>query len=74
MAKTTTEVPVKDTATTTAGTTIKNFKTASEVTDFYRFINDNKLRAEAREIISVVLKKITPAKKRGRKKAKKTLQ
>jgi hypothetical protein len=61
----------KETATPT--TTIKNFKSSSEVTDFYRFIHDKKLRAEAKQIIDVVLKKITPPKKRGRKKAVKTL-
>lgn len=69
MAKTTTN---KESA-LAAGTTIKNFKSSSEVTDFYRYIHDNKLRAEAKQIIGLVLKSITPQKKRGRKKTK-TLQ
>ena len=63
MAKTTeTEVAA------TPSTTIKNFKTSSEVENFYRFINDNQLREEARRLVEVVLKKITPPKKRGRRK------
>lgn len=50
-------------------TTIKNFKNSAEVENFYRFINDNGLRVEAKKLIEVVLKQITPVKKRGRKKS-----
>lgn len=53
---------------TTVPTTIKNFKNSGDVENFYRFIHENKLRSEAKELIKVVLKKITPPKKRGRKK------
>jgi hypothetical protein len=52
--------------------TIKNFKNSSDVKDFYRFIHENNLRSEARTLVGMVLKTITPPKKRGRKKA--TLQ
>jgi hypothetical protein len=52
--------------------TIKNFKNSSDVKDFYRFIHENNLRSEARTLVAMVLKTITPPKKRGRKKA--TLQ
>ncbi len=52
--------------------TVKNFKSSSEVQDFYRFIHDNNLRSEAKTLVEMVLKTITPQKKRGRKKA--TLQ
>jgi hypothetical protein len=58
----------EDTGAITAPTTIKNFKNTGEVENFYRFIHENKLRSEAKELIKVVLKKITPPKKRGRKK------
>ncbi|MAX67696.1 MAG: hypothetical protein QF441_06705 [Bacteriovoracaceae bacterium] len=59
-------------ATPAAATSIKNFKSSSEVENFYRFIHDNKLREEAKTLVEMVLKKITPPKKRGRKKS--TLQ
>tara|TARA_B100001971_G_scaffold215195_1_gene260355 strand:+ start:186213 stop:186410 length:198 start_codon:yes stop_codon:yes gene_type:complete len=49
---------------------IKTFKASPEVQDFYRYIAENNLRSEAFELMKVVLKRITPAKKRS----KKTLQ
>lgn len=52
----------------TRNITIKNFKTASEVQDFYRFVHENGLRVEAKKLVEIVLKKITPPKRRGRKK------
>lgn len=48
--------------------TLKAFKSSSEVVDFYQFISDNGLRSEAHKIMQAVLTKITPVKKRGRKK------
>ncbi len=54
---------------TSGGVTIKNFKNTSEVENFYRFIHDNGLRAEAKQLVQIVLKSITPQKKRGRKKS-----
>lgn len=48
---------------------IKNFKASSDVENFYRFIFDNGLRSEAHQLMELVLKRITPQKKRGRKKA-----
>jgi len=53
-----------------ASTTIKNFKNSNEVENFYRFIHENKIRSEAKSLVEMVLKKITPPKKRGRKKAR----
>jgi len=47
---------------------IKTFKSSPEVEGLYTFIYENGLRAEAHKLMSVVLKQITPAKKRGRKK------
>ena len=54
---------------TSGGVTIKNFKNSSEVENFYRFIHDNDLRSEAKQLVQIVLKSITPQKKRGRKKS-----
>lgn len=53
---------------TAVNTTIKNFKNSSDVVNFYRFIHENNLRGEAQKLVEIVLKKITPPKKRGRKK------
>ncbi len=53
---------------TTAAGNLKNFKTSNEVENFYRFISDNRLRAEAKTLVAMVLKKITPPKRRGRRK------
>jgi len=47
---------------------IKNFKSSDEVADFYRFINDNKLRAEAHTLMKTILNVIAPKKTRKRKK------
>ena len=47
---------------------LKAFKTSSEVVDFYQFISENGLRDEAHKIMQTVIAKITPVKKRGRKK------
>jgi hypothetical protein len=53
----------------TVPVTIKNFKNSDEVENFYRFIHENKLRAEAQKIVEVVLRTIAPPpKRRGRKK------
>lgn len=46
---------------------IKTFKASSEVQDFYRYIAENNLRTEAFELMKVVVKRITPAKKRSKK-------
>lgn len=46
---------------------IKTFKASSEVENFYRYIADNNLRAEAFELMKTVLEKITPAKRKSRK-------
>ena len=63
MAKSKTKTESKETT-----ATLKAFKSSSEVVDFYQFINDNGLRDEAHKIMQAVLTKITPVKKRGRKK------
>jgi hypothetical protein len=47
---------------------IKEFKASPEVEGLYSFIYENGIRDEAHKLMEVVLKSITPAKKRGRKK------
>lgn len=49
---------------------IKTFKASSEVENFYRYIADNNLRAEAYSLMKVVCEKIAPTKRRS----KRTLQ
>lgn len=46
---------------------IKTFKASSDVENFYRYIADNNLRAEAFELMKVVLDKIAPSKRKSRK-------
>ncbi|MEX0798020.1 MAG: hypothetical protein WEB87_06065 [Bacteriovoracaceae bacterium] len=46
---------------------IKNFKASGEVEAFYRYVADNNLRAEAFELMKVVLNKIAPSKKKSRR-------
>lgn len=45
---------------------IKTFRNSSEIESFYRYIADNKLRAEAHFLISKVIEATTP-KRRSRK-------
>ncbi len=59
------------TATNEAIKSYKNIKRSSEVLNFYRFIHENNLRAEAFKLMDLALKAVTPKKKRGRKKATK---
>lgn len=46
---------------------IKNFKSSQEVVNFYRFIHDNNLRAEAHVLVKTVLENIQPKRKRRAK-------
>ncbi|MBT3234637.1 MAG: hypothetical protein HN353_01660 [Bdellovibrionales bacterium] len=48
--------------------TVKNFRSASDIDNFYRYINDNRLRREAKMILDTVVKAITPPKRRRRSK------
>jgi hypothetical protein len=52
----------------------KAFKSSSEVENFYRFIYENNLREETRKLLSYVLEKTRPKKKRRKRTTKKTLQ
>lgn len=46
---------------------IKLFKSSQEVENFYRYIHDNNLRAEAHVLIKTVLDSIQPKRKRRAK-------
>lgn len=46
---------------------IKNFKSGQDVVNFYRFIHDNNLRAEAHVLVKTVLDSIQPKRKRRSK-------
>ena len=48
--------------------TVKNFRSASDIDNFYRYINDNRLRREAKMILDTVVKAIPPPKRRRRSK------
>lgn len=57
----------------TANKTIRNFRTAPDIENFYRFVHENGLRAEAKKVLEVIVteRKLQMKKKkktRGRKK------
>ena len=70
MANTTTETPATD----QAAKTLKQFRSSQEIETIYRFIHENGLRKEAHHIMTYIVEKLTPPKKRGRRKSKKKLQ
>lgn len=43
---------------------IKQFKASSEVESFYQFVHENNLRNEANILMKMVLKSLTPAKRK----------
>ena len=61
----------KTTSTENVNVTVKSMKSSSDVVNFYRFIHENNLRAEAHKLMDVIHKTIAPPKKRGRKSKKK---
>lgn len=46
----------------------KNFRGSPDIENFYRFIYENNLRAEAKKIFEALKVAAAPVKKRGRKK------
>lgn len=61
------------TNTNTAGKLTKNFRNSADIENFYRFIHENDLREEARQVLELVNNVLNPKKPtRGRK--KKTVQ
>ena len=62
---------------TEVGKTIRNFRNASDIEGFYRFLSDNNLRREARMVLGVVvngMKKISTRRKNKKKRNRKKLQ
>ncbi|MEI8346271.1 MAG: hypothetical protein WCG27_02310 [Pseudomonadota bacterium] len=57
-------------AETPGAKTIRNFRNAPDIEAFYRFVNNNDLRREAKLILEVVLGKVQSVKKKKKAKAK----
>lgn len=53
-------------------TSLKGFKSNSDIENFYRYVHENGLRMEAKKMLEYAYKKTAPKPKRGRK--AKTLQ
>jgi hypothetical protein len=52
----------------------RNFKTSTDVEEFYRFVNDNGLRREARMIMESVQKRIKELNKKSKRRGRKKVQ
>lgn len=50
---------------------LKSFRSLSDVENFYRFINENSLRREAKMIFELIVSKVKKPKKKIRRKRKK---
>lgn len=83
MSTTTTTTTQQDTTATNAGPevvrTLRNFRSSADVENFYRFVNDNSLRREAKQILETIYARLTKdvkktkSKKKRKKASKKTL-
>lgn len=51
--------------------TIKNFRSAPDIENFYRFVHENDLRFEARKVLELVVKNMIDAAKKKNRKSKK---
>lgn len=69
-----TETTAIDGAKSEVPMTLKNFKTNSDVENFYRFVTQNGLRTEALGLIQAIIGKTKKTKSRKRKSKKKILQ
>lgn len=66
----------QETETTTEGPkTPRNFRTAIDIENFYRFVNDNDLRREAKIMLELIQSKVMQVVKKNKKdkKSKKNL-
>jgi hypothetical protein len=50
--------------------TPRNFRTAIDIENFYRFVNDNDLRREAKIMLEIIQSKVMIAVKKKKKEAK----
>jgi hypothetical protein len=53
----------------TGARTIRNFRTATDIESFYRFVNNNDLRREAKLVLEVILNKVASLRKKKNKAA-----
>ena len=71
----TTEATTDGAATEVGVRTIRNFRSSADVENFYRFVNENSLRREAKMILEAIYARLTKdvkrKPKRGAKKARK---
>lgn len=73
----------QESTTTNAGPevvrTLRNFRSSADVENFYRFVNENSLRREAKQILETIYARLTKdvkktkTKKKRKKASKKTL-
>jgi len=56
--------------TTEAPKTPRNFRTAIDIENFYRFVNDNDLRKEAKIMLDMIQAKVMASVKKKKKEAK----
>ena len=50
--------------------TPRNFRTAIDIENFYRFVNDNDLRKEAKVMLEIIQEKVMACVKKKKKEAK----
>ena len=53
---------------------MRTFRSSADIENFYRFIYDNDLRGEAKQILELVVKAMKPKKKKSRRGRKKKIQ
>lgn len=72
---TTTEATTENAAAEVGVRTLRNFRSSADVENFYRFVNENSLRREAKMILEAIYARLTKdvkrKAKRGAKKARK---
>jgi hypothetical protein len=77
MSTSTTTASPEENNTTNAGPevvrTLRNFRSSADVVNFYRFVSDNSLRREAKQILETIYARLTKdvKKTKSRKKRKK---
>lgn len=69
MSKTTTKAEQNNTAPEVVG--VKSFKASAEVENFLRFVHENNLRTEARDLLQLVLSKAKAANKKSKRQNRK---
>lgn len=68
------EVEIETNIATDGAKNIKSFRKSKDLEDFYRFINENGLRREARHALEFIVSRLAKPKKKSRGRKAKTLQ